>query len=227
MSRWLVVNAVRLLFRLIARVTVVGRENLALAGPTIIAANHLGRLDALLILSLNEFTSHPNLIVVVAEKYRDYAIYRWAVKVMNFLWLDRFSGDLAALREVLRRLRLDGLMVIAPEGTRSPEEALIKAKPGAAYMAAKSGATVVPVGVTGTEDRLVKQALINRQRVSITMRIGKPFVIPPLPNHDREKFLEETSDVIMCHIAALLPPSHRGYYADHPVLVSLLKTGVG
>ncbi|MGC8201034.1 hypothetical protein ACP3WL_26025, partial [Salmonella enterica] len=70
--RWLIVTAVRLVFNLISNLKIYGRENLVFSGPTIVVANHLGRLDALLILTLKEFTSHPNLIVVVAEKYREY-----------------------------------------------------------------------------------------------------------------------------------------------------------
>jgi 1-acyl-sn-glycerol-3-phosphate acyltransferase len=52
--------------------------------------------------------------------------------------------------------------------------------------------------------------------------MGRPFMLPPLPAGDRSLALRQQTDLVMCHIAALLPPEYRGVYADHQELRRLL-----
>lgn len=208
---------------LITKIEVEGAEKLrAIEGKGIVVSNHLGRLDAGFAFYL---VKRDDLIIVVAEKYRDYPIYRWFVKQLDLLWLDRFGADLGTLKEVLRRLAKDGILLIAPEGTRSTTEALIEGKPGVAYLASKSGAYVVPTAIIGSEDRLVKEAFRRLRRPKVRITVGEPFIIPPLPKKDRDTFLKQQTDEIMVQIGALLPKSHHGHYADHPKLAGLVESG--
>ncbi len=141
---------------------------------------------------------------------------------MNFLFSDRFNPDLKALRQMIALMEAGNAMVIAPEGTRSRTGALIEGKPGAAYLAARSGFPVVPVAITGTEDRVFFGNLRRFRKSRITLTGGKPFTIPPLPRENRDQALREATDEIMCRIAALLPERYRGVYANHPRLKELL-----
>ncbi|MFO7662615.1 MAG: hypothetical protein R6X18_08465, partial [Chloroflexota bacterium] len=62
------------------------------------------------------------------------------------------------------------------------------------------------------------------KRLNITARVGEPYTLPPMPRgNGRDAWLEQQTDEIMCQIAALLPPSHRGVYSEHPRLVELLQ----
>jgi 1-acyl-sn-glycerol-3-phosphate acyltransferase len=211
---------IRVLMRLVARVEVHGMENLPVSGGYIVVANHLGRMDIPLVYDLLD---RDDVILLVAEKYRKYGIVRWLVKKVDALWLERFSADLRALRNTLVRLKAGGVLVIAPEGTRSPTGALLPGKAGAGYLAAKSGLPLLPVAVTGTEDALVKSQLKRFKRLRITVRIGTLFQAPALESRNREAALQEITDEIMCRIAALLPEAYRGVYADHPRLPEFLK----
>jgi 1-acyl-sn-glycerol-3-phosphate acyltransferase len=112
--------------------------------------------------------------------------------------------------------------VLAPEGTRSPTEALIEGRDGASYLAAKTGVPVLPVALIGTEDRIVKHRLKHFQKLDITIWAGKTFNLPPLKGRNREEQLKQYTDEIMCQIGALLPPQYRGVYADHPRLKEIL-----
>jgi 1-acyl-sn-glycerol-3-phosphate acyltransferase len=112
---------------------------------------------------------------------------------------------------------------MAPEGTRSPNGALIEARSGASYLAAKAGTQILPVAVTGTEDHVVFPNLKRLRRANVVIRVGKPFRLPPLPRQDREAVLQQYTDEMMCRIAALLPPEYRGFYAQHPRLLELLN----
>jgi 1-acyl-sn-glycerol-3-phosphate acyltransferase len=211
---------IRILMRLVAQVEVHGTEKLPASGGYIVVANHLGRMDIPLVYDLLD---RDDLILLVAEKYRKHGIVRWLVKKLDALWLERFGADFRALRKTLERLKAGGVLVIAPEGTRSPTGTLISGKPGAGYLAAKSGLPLLPVAVTGTEDALVKTQLKHFKRLQITVRIGDFFQVSPLDVRNREAALQQITDEIMCRIAALLPESYRGVYADHPRLHELLK----
>jgi 1-acyl-sn-glycerol-3-phosphate acyltransferase len=204
--------------RLVLRLELKGLDNLPRTGSYVAAANHLGVLDALLTYHLLD---RSDILLLVAEKYRKYAVFRWLAREMNAEWLDRYNADVGALRVALRRLQDGGVLAIAPEGTRSPTGEMIKARPGVSYLAAKSGAPLVPVAVTGSEDENVKSHLLHCRRAHVILRVGEPFNLPPLDRKDREATLEQYTDEIMCRIAVLLPEAYRGYYADHPRLQEL------
>ncbi len=188
----------------------------------VIASNHIGRLDAILIYN---FLDRKDIIMLVAEKYREMPLARWFVKQLDAIWIERFNADFSALRQALSRLKKGGVLVLAPEGTRSPDAALQKAWPGAAYLAAKAGAPIIPVALVGCEDAKFFPNLKRLRRTQVTVYTGEPFKLPPVPLHNREAVLEQYTDEIMCRIAALLPPAYRGYYADHPRLKELLEAG--
>lgn len=209
--------------RILTKTEVHGLAELRhLKGQAIVASNHLGVLDAGYAFLL---VNRTDLIMVVAEKYRKHAVFSWLVKQLNLLWLERFEADFGTLKETLRRLQRGGILFIAPEGTRSKTESLLEAKPGVAYLAAKSGAPLIPVGVTGTEDRVVGQLLKGYKRPHVRITVGKPFTLPPLPRENRAEFLQAQTDEIMAQIAALLPEKYRGVYADKPRVKQLLSSG--
>jgi 1-acyl-sn-glycerol-3-phosphate acyltransferase len=210
---------VRLILGLIARVEIVGFENLPIGG-FVIAANHIGRLDAALAYYI---LNRPDIIMVVAEKYEKYAVFRWLVKLTNGMFVDRYNADIHAIRETLRRLEQGQVFTITPEGTRSKSGNLIEAKPGAIYLAWKAGVPVLPVALTGTEDEVVLERLKHFKRLDIRVVAGKPFILPPVKGKDRDAALQQYTDEVMCRIAVLLPPERRGVYAQYPRLKELLN----
>lgn len=222
MLKKFIISLARIILWMVARVEVVGLENIPKNQPVIITSNHIGFLDGILILSLNEVTHHPNLVVIIAEKWQKIGLLKWAVGVLDWIFIDRYNPDIKSMREVLKRMKGNSLMVIAPEGTRSRHGALINGKAGAAYITAKTQATIVPTALTGTDDRFLKKNLLRFRRMKVKIVFGQPYKLEPMPNKDREKYLQQTTDEIMCRIAALLPPSYRGVYSDHQRLKQLL-----
>ncbi|MCZ2128275.1 MAG: 1-acyl-sn-glycerol-3-phosphate acyltransferase [Anaerolineales bacterium] len=215
-----VVWFIRFVINLIARVDVSGYENLPAKGGFVIATNHLGFLDApLAFYALDDW----NLFIPIAEKWKTHPFLHWMGERLELIFIDRFNPDLKSMREMIRRMEEGQTLVIAPEGTRARDEKMAQGKPGVAYLAAKMGWTIVPVALSGTEDRVVIQNLKRLKRSSIKLVAGKPFTLPPFPKENRDEILQEYADVIMCHIAALLPEHYRGYYAEHPTLKELLK----
>ena len=109
------------------------------------------------------------------------------------------------------------------EGTRSKTEALQEGKMGVAFLASKSGFPVLPVAVTGTEDRGVLENLKRLRRSRIMVTAGDLFYIQIPPGKGREQAMRSATDEIMCRIAVNLPEKYRGVYADHPRLKELLN----
>ncbi|MBV6394995.1 MAG: Bifunctional protein Aas [Anaerolineales bacterium] len=211
---------VRLIITLVAKVEIRGREYIPRQGGFVVATNHLGLLDAAMAFyTLDQW----ELFLPVAEKWEENGFLRWIGKHLNFIFVDRFHPDLKAMREMIRRMEEGQTLIIAPEGTRARDEKMAQAKAGVAYLAAKSGFPILPVALAGTEDRIVFGNLKRLRRSRVQLTGGPSFVIPPLPKENREEFLEQWTDEIMCRIAMMLPKHNRGYYADHPRLKQLLN----
>jgi 1-acyl-sn-glycerol-3-phosphate acyltransferase len=212
-------SIIRFIINLIADVEIDGWERLP-PGNVLVAANHLGRMDPAIILYVME---REDLIIAVAEKYKNHPIFGMIGRTVNAVWLNRFEADLAALREILARMKKGGMMFIAPEGTRSKTEALQQGKPGAAFLASKSGYPVLPVALIGTEDRAIVENIKRFRKSKIKVVAGNAFYVETPKGQGREEALHNATEEIMCQIAALLPEKNRGVYADHPRLKELLR----
>ncbi len=213
--KWLI----RFVFDLIADIEVTGRENVPEHGAFVIATNHIGIID---IAMFHYVFDRFDMFIPVGEKWEKNSFIRFLGKHLNFLFVDRFNPDLKALRKMIDLMEAGNALVIAPEGTRSRTGALIEAKPGVAYLAARSGFPVVPVAITGTEDKVILGNLKRFRKSKVTLTGGAPFVIPPLSRENRDQSLKAATDEIMCRIAALLPERYRGVYAEYPRLRELL-----
>ncbi len=213
--RWLI----RRIFNLIARLEVSGYEHLPKEGSFVIATNHLGIVDVpLAFYALDRW----DMFVMIGEKWENVGLFRWIGKYFNFLFIDRFNPDIKALRKVISLMQENNILVIAPEGTRARVGSLIEAKPGVSYLASKLNRPIVPVAITGTEDKVLFSNLKKLRRSHFKITAGPAFTLPPLPRENRDEILKQYTDEIMCHIAALLPEKYRGVYADHPRLKELL-----
>lgn len=212
-------SIVRFFMKIIADIEIQGREKLP-EGNFIAAANHLGRLDTAILMCIID---REDIIMPIAEKYKNHPIFGAIGRAVNGIWLNRFEADYSALRQILACMEQGGMLVIAPEGTRSKTEALQEGKMGVAFLAAKSGYPVLPVALTGTEDRSIIENLKRFRRSRITVTAGDLFHIELPKGKGREQAMREATDEIMCRIGAMLPEKYRGVYADHPRLKELLQ----
>jgi 1-acyl-sn-glycerol-3-phosphate acyltransferase len=122
----------------------------------------------------------------------------------------RGQMDREALRQADQVLARGWALVMFPEGTRSPEAKLQPAFPGVALLAIRSGAPILPVGISGSEN--IKGAIWWLRRPRITVNIGTPFHLPPINGRvSREELIRHT-DLMMRRIAELLPAEYRGDY---------------
>lgn len=213
LTRSIIHGLIRIAFKLLGDIEIKGKENVPEKGSFVLATNHLGMADVLM---FHFVFDRYDMFIPVGEKWSKSAFLRFLGKRLNFIFIDRFNPDLKALRQMIGLMEQGNSLVIAPEGTRSPTGALIEGKPGVAYLAARSGYPVIPVAITGTEDKVVFGNMRRFRRSKVTLTGGKPFTLPPVPRENREGALQQYTDEIMCQIAAILPERYRGIYADYP-----------
>ena len=220
MSYFVVMLLLRLIMRMISRVTIHGMEHLPPSTASFVGvSNHIGRLDPAFVYYL---LKRKDIIMLVAEKYKEHAWSRILAQSVDGIFVDRYNADVNAMREVFRRVQRGGVLVLAPEGTRSPNGSLIQGWDGASYIAARSGLPILPVGVTGSGDKEVVERLKHFHRLQVELHVGPTFTLPPLNNETRSEQLATYTEEIMCRIATELPAAFRGMYADHPRLQELL-----
>jgi 1-acyl-sn-glycerol-3-phosphate acyltransferase len=148
-------------------------------------------------------------------------------ELFRFRMIGYFLGSFGAFpvhrgqlnRQALRQARqilADGLaLVMFPEGTRSRNGRLRSAFSGPALIAMRSGAPILPVGISGTEKIRGLTWLLRRPQ--ITVNIGQPFYLPPVSSKLTKAKLIELTNLMMGHIAELLPLEYRGEYGGKEV----------
>lgn len=188
------------------RTTIRGMENFPRRGPALIVINHLGDADAVLVgasipitidgMGKIELNDEP----VVGPLFRAYGV----------IWVHRGRPDRRALRAALDALAEGRMVGLAPEGRQSVIGGLEEGNEGAAFLAMKSGAPIVPIAMTGTENDHIYGHLKKWKRAPVTLTVGKPFHLSE--QADRQKMLQEGTRQIMQSLANLLPDSYRGNY---------------
>jgi len=205
-------SLLRLLLRLFTRLEVRGLENVPAGGPLLVAFNHLAHLDAALVLP---FLPQPVEGIALADLYR-VPITGQLLRLYGTIPVHRDQFDRQVIRRALQVLAEGKVLALAPEARMSLTGALERARQGAAYLALRSGAPVLPVALTGTEKVYAEWKRLRRPQLTVTF--GEPFVPPPQAGtpQARRQQVAELTDEIMHRIAALLPPEYRGVYAPTP-----------
>ena len=182
-------------------------------GGMIIAMNHVNWLDIPIVATLLPF-SYRLSWMGKAELFA-HPVANWWLRQMKVIPIRRGKRDMAAMDTVITALREGAVLLIFPEGTRSPSGVLQTGRGGVVRMAMLAGVPVVPVAITGTEYG-PKGTLLRRP---VVVTIGTPYTIPITPNGKiPPALMDELTNTMMLRIAALLPAARRGVYA--PTLVA-------
>jgi 1-acyl-sn-glycerol-3-phosphate acyltransferase len=195
--------------RLLWGARIEGLEHLPRTGPFIVVANHCSNLDPLM---MGWATGHQigRVVHFMAKiEMRGWPIIGWLATQSGVYFVRRGEGDRAAQRFSLDALAAGAPIAIFPEGTRSRNGHLKEGKAGAALIAMRSGAPLVPAAVSGTHRIFPGRSRWPRPS-RVVIRFGAPFTLPhqPAGRLDRAA-LEQGTERVMAAIEALLPEEQR------------------
>ena len=207
----IVVAIARVLYRLLLRWTVTGREHVPPDGACILIANHVHLADPLLLM-----LAFPRHITFMAkEELFRHPIVGQVLRDAGSFPVSR-TGTLQQKRDVMRLaedlLSRGHVLALFPEGQRSPAGVLLEGKPGAAILALRTGAPLVPVAIKGTDQ--ITGAWWWTKRPKVTVTIGAPFHLSSTGGRVARSEAARLTDELMRRVALLLPPERRGVYAD-------------
>ena len=203
----------RTLMRSFTRVSVEGLEHVPTGGALILAGNHISNADPPLVAGwLTPALGRPVHWMAKAEAL-EWPLAGWFMRQNGAFGIHRGAADTEAFR-LARAVLADGRVLgTFPEGTRSPTGALQRAKDGVTLLALRTGAPILPIGVSDTDRFWPRGQTLWRFGGQISMRVGEPFVLERgvAPDGTKEP-LEDVTTRLMLHIAELLPERHRGIY---------------
>ncbi len=193
-----------------ADIEVQNRERMRIDGPVIYVCNHLANLDPPIVASV---LPRRALFLAKRELFSN-PMFSFLLKGWGAYPVSRYSADAQALLWVRAMLEIGRAVVMFPEGTRSRNlQGLKKGHVGTAWAAAQSGATLVPIGMYGTDD-MQNVLKVLMPIATIRMSVGEPFKVNS--NVDHRTDLQRTTTEIMFRVAMQLPEERRGMYADIP-----------
>jgi 1-acyl-sn-glycerol-3-phosphate acyltransferase len=193
---------------------VVGRENLPKEGPLLVVANHFSFVDPVAMVSVAPW---PIDFVGGFQMPNAPPSVRWIPKLWGYYPVFRGSFSRYALRAAEMILAQGGVVGIFPEAGNWAT-VLRPARPGTAFLAARTGAPILPLGFDGLTD--VFPSLRKGRRAQVTVRIGNSFGPFGVTGRGRERRgqLEAIGHEIMRRIAELIPAERRGHYSDDPAI---------
>lgn len=204
--------ALRAVGSLFCKVEVTGLENIPTQGATLLMMNHISIIDPAILTAL---VQDRYLIAMAKSESAENPLERFFINLWGNFFIRRGEVDRTALTSAIELLKAEHIVLIAPEGTRSPD-GLQMPKSGTAYIAHKADAVVVPVALCGVQTWAQRLRSLRRAYARVHFGRGFRLVLPTgqrLSRPIREQMMREA----MYQLAAAIPDEYaqqRGAFAD-------------
>ena len=211
LARPLIRGVLRSFFHLLAPIKITGKKNVPLRTPYIVAINHVSLYEAPFV---GVFWPEQVEALGASDVWE-----RPGQNILARMWggipVHRGDYDRAAMDSVISVLSSGYPLLMAPEGGRSHKPGMQTAKAGIAFIVEQTNMPVIPVAIVGTTDDFFQKAS-HGKRPPLEMHIGKPIHLPPVEGKgiERRESRQRNADLVMRHIAGMLPEEYRGVYAD-------------
>jgi 1-acyl-sn-glycerol-3-phosphate acyltransferase len=182
-----------IIFKILFRLEIIGRENIPKNGPLIVASNHASLLDPPLV-----GTASTRKVYFMAKEELFVPILGSIYKSLGAFPVKRGASDRTAIKCALNLLKTDKVLGIFPEGTRSKTGKLGHAGSGTLGLAGKFKVPIIPTAVIGSNLKLQKSFWPK-----IKVVFGKPIFFPNDRVVDKE-LLQEMTDEMMLEIGQML-----------------------
>ena len=205
------------IFHALARVKIIGKENIPYGKSYVAAMNHVSIYDPPFVAAFWP----EQLEIIGAIDVFNKPGQGQLLRLYGVIPVYRGDYDRSLLSKIISIIRSGHPLLIAPEGARSHDTAMRRAKPGIAYIVEKTGAPVLPIGLVGTTEDFWQRAR-RGEKPPLEMRIGKPISLPPISAAGTEKHAarQRNADLVMSYLAGLLPEDYRGVYAGSAIFPS-------
>lgn len=199
-----------------ADISLSGIENIKKSkGPYIFICNHLSNADAIL---LNNVLSEFSPYFVAGVKLTQDPVTNFGIEAVKTIKIKPNTADKEAISTMIKSVKEGNNLLIFPEGTRSRTGGMIEAKKGIILVVRLTKATVIPIGMCGTEKILPISEDGNMgnekwSRGKVNINIGEGILLPPREEDEsKHQYEDRCSNYLMKHIAQLLPEQYRGVY---------------
>jgi 1-acyl-sn-glycerol-3-phosphate acyltransferase len=190
------------------RIRCHGRQRFPAEGGALVLSNHQSHLDPILVgLACNRRMNY-----LARETLFDFAPFRWLIHSLDAIPIDREGMGMSGLKETLRRLKHEELVLIFPEGTRTGDGELAPLKPGFSALAKRAKVPLVPVAIEGAFEAWPRWRKFPGLSV-IQVEIGRPILPSEIGEAtDRELVAEVQRRIEECLIAARRRRNRRCRY---------------
>lgn len=185
----------RLLFCTLYRLRCHGRQNVPPEGGVLVVSNHQSQLDPIVV----GLVFDRRLNYLARKSLFRFAPFRWLIESLDAIPIDREGTGLGGLKETLRRLKQGEMVLIFPEGTRTPDGDVQPLKPGFTTVARRAGVPLLPVAVDGPYHSLPRNAVVPRITV-MQVEIGEPITPEEVARLSERELADEVERRVRdCH----------------------------
>ncbi len=171
-----------------------GLDNIPMGKPCVLVANHASAADIPIL-----FGSLPIQFRIIAkDSLFHIPVLGWCMRLAGYISINRSNPKKAmrSLKKAARQIKGGYPAVVFPEGTRSRTGELQPFKTGAFLLAIESGVPVVPVGISGSFEILVRGSVKIRPDVQVDVRIGPSIDTAELTSRDRRGLAEQARKAV-------------------------------
>ena len=209
MRKWLINSIIKIITHILLKVDTSVLDKFPQEGPLLATANHVNFLDAPVVIS--HLYPRPTTGLVKKETWED-PLLGFLFDTWDCIPIERGVADFSAFKQARQALKDRKIVAVSPEGTRTEDGKLIRAKAGVGILATQCDCPILPIAHFGLEK--FNNHFKRLRRTKMTIRVGEPYKIDLGDQPRNKETMQEVADAIMLEIAELLPEEYRGYYKE-------------
>lgn len=201
-----------------ANLKVINKEKLDnIKAPVIFICNHLSNADGLI---LNKVLKKNDVTFIMGVKLTQDPMTNLGTKIVKNIQITPSSPDKSAISNLVKHVKNGNNILIFPEGTRSRNGAMIKAKKGIYLIAKLCNVPIVPLGIYGSEKFMPIDKSGNMDKetfcyADVYVNVGDEITFPKkLTDEGKQDYEERCVEYLMKSIAKLLPSEYQGEYGE-------------
>ncbi len=183
--------------RLFFGIRVAEGHKIPTSGGALVCGNHQSHLDPVL---FGVSTRRPMNYLAKKELFR-YPPMSWLIRFLDAIPIDRDGFSAGAIKEVMKRLKRGEMVLMFPEGTRTPDGELKEIKPGFLTIARRTKVALIPCGVTGSFEAWPRKRKLPRPGVGVRVTFGDPIFPDEYQSMTDEQLQQELESRIRACIA--------------------------